>query len=225
MLPLIALNTVWQERFPSENGGDCALPQFSGCDCFYITYNYKTEESSHDSCHEMTYDYTADWSWGEGGTSASVENHVTGNRDETSMCSQYYEAGDNSGCGCGCNWGSYSSGGCGSGCGFADDIYDETISYTGWKKELPGTLFYTRWSPFSGSLDDSCGGSNNGCFYDYSYSADSFGAPGFSATIWEEVYNDGSGVVHNTGAYASPSGMLPSSVTFQTVLSFHTAPE
>jgi len=70
--------------------------------------------------------------------------------------------------------------------------------------------FFARWSPFYGSVSDGCGcGSSCGCgcgcgsSCDYTYRYGYFGAPGFSASIWQEIYN---GAVYNSGGSASPSG-------------------
>ena len=43
-----------------------------------------------------------------------------------------------------------------------------------------------------------------------SYNSASFSAPGFYASIWDSVYNDGCGMVHNQGVSASSSGRYSS---------------
>ena len=70
------------------------------------------------------YDFTANWSWSaDGGASASVENHVTGNIGGHSTQSWCSESGYGCGDGCGCN---FSNGGaCNS--GFIYE-YDETVA-------------------------------------------------------------------------------------------------
>ena len=148
---------------------------------------------------EVSYDYSAEWSWNANdGPSSSLTNNVTGDTGRTINSSwdrngdYYYTYG-----GCYDYSCSYSDSGCTSSSP-VDLDYDTTVSNTGWGGGQVAVPSGVRWSPFSGSVSQ---GENSysgcGCYgccgYTYEWHNAYFNAPNFSVSMTDETYDYGYG--------------------------------
>jgi hypothetical protein len=80
VLPLIALQRFSQYSLVSGTGDDGGTHcDYGGCDYSYSDYVYENDGLFSITYSERTYDYTAEWSGGVNGGSATIENHVQRN--------------------------------------------------------------------------------------------------------------------------------------------------